>query len=184
MQNLQTRDIARTALFVAVIAVCAQISVPVIPPVPFTLQTMAVVLAGLLLGPRLGTLCAITYLVLGLFMPVYAHWSSGPAILFGPLGGYLLGFVPCAFLAGTVAALLRPRGYWGFACASLVAVLPVFALGIPWLAWQMEWTIPKAAWVGGAVYVPSELGKVLIAAGVAAAMARAPLDLPGVAQEG
>lgn len=84
-------------------AIAAQITVPV-KPVPFTLQTMVVLLAGALLGPKNGAYSQLIYLALGVVgLPVFAHTPEaglGFARLFGPTGGYLLAFPIAAFLVG------------------------------------------------------------------------------------
>ena len=72
---------------------------------PFTLQVFAVLLAGMVLGPRLGLLTVAAYLVLGLAAPVYAGGAAGAGVLLGPSGGYLVGFLPGVVVAG----LLGPR---------------------------------------------------------------------------
>ena len=69
---------------------------------PFTLQVLFVLLAGMLLGPRLGGAERLAYLALGLVAPVYAGGTSGLGVLFGPTGGYLWGFLPAAVLTGAV----------------------------------------------------------------------------------
>ena len=81
-------------------AIGAQVAIPV-NPVPFTLQTMIVLLAGALLGPRNGAYSQLVYLAAGAIgLPVFAGGTLGVAILFGPTGGYLLAFPLGAFLTG------------------------------------------------------------------------------------
>src|ERR1035437_5349331 len=80
----------------------AQVLVPV-QPVPFTLQTMLVLLSGAFLGSRNGAYSQVLYLAAGIIgLPVYAGYSFGIAKLFGPTGGYLLSFPFAAFLAGYI----------------------------------------------------------------------------------
>ena len=97
--GLDTRQMILCALFTALIAVGAQIKVP-LPVVPFTLQFLFTTLAGLLLGGRLGALSVAVYLVLGLVgAPVFTE-GGGPAYLLKPSFGYLIGFIPMAVIAG------------------------------------------------------------------------------------
>ena len=104
----RTRNLTFTALFAAVIAVCAQITVPMPSGVSFTLQTFAVALAGYLLGAKYGTLTVLVYLLLGAVgAPVFSAFHGGFHILLGKTGGYLWGFLPMAFLCGLAA---RGRG--------------------------------------------------------------------------
>lgn len=99
--SIQTRKLTFTALFVALIAVCAQITVPMPSGVSFTLQTFAVALCGYLLGVRFGVLGVLVYLLLGAVgAPVFSAFHGGFHILVGKTGGYLWGFLPMAALCG------------------------------------------------------------------------------------
>ena len=83
-QNQKVRDLVYIAVFTAIIAVLAQISIPMPGGVPMTLQTFAVPLAGLVLGTKRGTLSALLYVLLGtLGVPVFAGLSGGPGIVLG-----------------------------------------------------------------------------------------------------
>ncbi|GAB4296912.1 MAG: biotin transporter BioY [Ignavibacteriaceae bacterium] len=93
----------KIVLFAILTAVSAQVAIPV-KPVPFTLQTMLVVLSGALLGARYGAYSQIFYLLLGITgLPVFAQVPDAPlglARLIGPTGGYLIAFPAAAFLTG------------------------------------------------------------------------------------
>lgn len=94
-----------TGVFVAIVAVLSQISIPMPYGVPMTLQTFAIPLAGVMLGPRLGAVAAAVYVLLGAVgLPVYAGFSAGVGVLFGVTGGFLMGFPAMAALAGWGAA--------------------------------------------------------------------------------
>ena len=98
----KTKNLAYCALFTALIAVGAFIRVPV-PVVPFTLQYLFTMLAGLLLGPRLGTIAVGTYVLLGLVgLPIFTH-GGGFWYVFQPSFGYLLGFCVGTFVTGWLA---------------------------------------------------------------------------------
>ena len=80
----------RVALMAAVTAATAQITVPILP-VPFTLQVLAVILSGLLLGPRYGVLAQAIYVLVGAVgVPVFAEFSGSMGVVLGPTGGYLV----------------------------------------------------------------------------------------------
>lgn len=108
-------------------AVGAQIEIPH-HPVPFTLQTLFVLLAGGLLGPRNGFLSMSAYLVAGLVgLPVFSQFGSGVAKFMGPTGGYLLAFPVAAFVVGTLTA--RRQEIWWTAIALFAGLLVIFTLG-------------------------------------------------------
>lgn len=89
-----------SALFAAIIGVLAQVTVP-LPLVPITGQTLAIGLAATILGAKYGTLSVLIYLCMGAIgLPVYAQMSGGLGILFGPTGGFLIGFIPTALVIG------------------------------------------------------------------------------------
>ncbi len=134
----------------------AQLRVPVPgSPVPMTLQTLVVLLAGVALGPRLGVLSMLFYLALGISgHQVFALSSllshAGFAYLLGPTGGYLLGFVAAAGLVGWLTR--SDRGSMTIraarlAFAALAGHVLIFALGVAWLrVWSGgEWSAALAA---------------------------------------
>ena len=97
---------------VGVLTVSARLSVPFYP-VPLTMQTLAVLLVGGLLGPMLGASAVASYLAIGAMgAPVFASGLGGFAIFAGPTGGYLVGFLPAAFLMGLAVRWARTRSGW------------------------------------------------------------------------
>jgi biotin transport system substrate-specific component len=182
LSGLTTRELSVAALFTALLAASAYISIPV-GSVPFTLQVFVVLLAGMVLGPRLGALAVLAYLVLGLVAPVYSGGTSGLGVLFGPTGGYLIGFVPAAVVAGLVAGRHRgslPR----LVVAGLAGVMPVYALGAAWLAWQLDLSPGAAVAAGVAPFLWVDVLKALGAALTARALVSLPLGLPAETPRG
>jgi biotin transport system substrate-specific component len=102
------RRVAGIAAFVGFTALAAQMAVRLpYTPVPVTMQTLFVLLAGIVLGPRDGFYAMIAYIGIGLAgAPVFAGMTFGPAVLFGPTGGYLLAFPAAAMLTGGIARSL------------------------------------------------------------------------------
>jgi biotin transport system substrate-specific component len=167
-------------MMVAFTAMGAYVNVPV-GPVPFTLQTLCVMVTGLLLGWRLGALSVLGYIVVGLVAPVYHGGTSGVGTLFGPTGGYLWGFVLAALVVGLIVERLRPRGFVGLAVTALVGLLPVYTLGASWLAWQLHTTnFHIIVWGGVLQFLPFDVVKGCLAAAVARALLATPLRLPGL----
>src|SRR3712207_3531477 len=107
--HLNVAMMTRTALMAAVTAVAAQIAGPLpFSPVPFTLQVLAVMLSGLLLGPRYGALAQAIYVLVGAVgVPVFAQFHGGLGVVLGPTGGYLLSYPLAAAIAGLAAQIGR-----------------------------------------------------------------------------
>lgn len=166
----QTRDytltqrIAAIAFFTALTAVAARVQIP-LEPVPFTFQPLAVLLAGMVLGWRDGALSQIAYVALiAVGLPLDAN-LRGSLALFGPTGGYLIGFIAAAAVAG----LLIERGanrLWMRWLAGVAGIAVIYVFGLPVLmaVTGMDFT---AAWAAGvAPFIAFDLLKALIAAGL------------------
>ncbi len=151
---------------------CAQVRIPLpFTPVPITGQTLGVLLAGALLGSRYGTTVVFVYVVQGLVgLPVFAGWKGGIAALLGPTCGYILGFIPAAFLVGW----LLERGWHGklsttFA-AFLVGSVTIYAFGLPWLAFFVGWQ--QVLQMGLLPFLPGDLLKLMVAVSVTRSLSR------------
>jgi biotin transport system substrate-specific component len=178
-------DVALVATFAAFIAVCAVLPAIPVPglPVPITLQTFGVMLAGIVLGARRGALAVLLYVVVGLAgLPVFSGGAGGLAVVAKPSFGYIVGFVLAAalvgFLVSRFAARLSPaRRYWAvFACATVTSLVAVHPLGIAVMGWRLGMS-PGEAIVAGATFLPGDVVKNLLAALVATALFRAFPDL-------
>jgi biotin transport system substrate-specific component len=181
--RLTTRDLVLAALFAALTSVSAWIWAPVFGEVPFTLQVLFVLVAGLVLGARLGALSMLVYLTLGLFAPVYAGGTSGLGVLFGPTGGYLWGFVLAAALVGALAARLGRRSPLILCATALAGLVPIYALGTMWLTWQIDISLWAAVKVGVLPFVLLDAVKAGVAGFTAYALAGSPLGLLAPVQE-
>lgn len=122
-------------------------------PVPITGQTFAVILWGLLFGSRQGASAAIAYLAAGaLGAPVFAGFMSITA-LWGPTAGYLIGFVPAAWVAGFLMERGLSATIPGTFLASVLAAIPIFVFGTPVLAtfvgWDMVVTMGVVPFIAG-----------------------------------
>jgi biotin transport system substrate-specific component len=146
--------------------------------VPFTLQVLAVVLSGFLLGPLRGAMAQAVYVLIGAAgVPVFAGLSSGLGQIAGPTGGYLVSFPLAAALAGLAARAMRDaprrRALWtGFlwGCAALAVI---YTLGTVWLSAVTGLPLPAAVAQGVARFVVFDLVKIGLAALVAVGAAPA-----------
>jgi biotin transport system substrate-specific component len=115
------------AAFAVLTAVGAQIEIPH-QPVPYTLQTFFVLLAGAVLGKRNGTISMALYLLAGVAgLPVFSGWSFGIAKVIGPTGGYLLSFPIAAFVVGYLLPQ-RSNIVWSFV-SMFIGLFIIFSLG-------------------------------------------------------
>ncbi|MGM9662342.1 MAG: biotin transporter BioY [Oscillospiraceae bacterium] len=127
----QTRNLTKTALGAALLAVSAWITIP-IGAVPVTLQTFAVFLLFALLGGKLCSLATAVYLLLGAFgLPVFSGFKGGIGALMGATGGYLVGFLVAALV---MWALEKPLGHGTAALAGsmVLGLLICYAFGTAW----------------------------------------------------
>ncbi|MCM2285389.1 MAG: biotin transporter BioY [Desulfobacula sp.] len=151
------------SLFVALIAVGAFIAIP-IGPVPIVLQNLFVLLAGLLLGPVWGLACVAVYLIIGLAgLPVFAGGTSGLGKLFGPTGGYLLGYLPCVFITASVSKGLGKKTAFDI-LAMVLGSLIVYAAGVPWLKAVTGMSLEKAVMAGMVPFLIGDALKIVAAA--------------------
>lgn len=131
MARLSLRELILCALFVALVAVGAIIRIPVGTDV-FTLQFMFTLLAGLLLGPRLGATAVAVYILLGLMgVPVFAS-GGGPGYVLQPTFGYLLGFVVQAWFCGWAARRAAAVTFRRLLLINLGGMAIVYAFGLIW----------------------------------------------------
>ncbi len=134
-------------------------------PVPVSLQTLMVVVAGIALGPSRGALATALYLALGAIgLPVYADGKSGVSTLFGATGGYLFGFVLGAAVAGWLTWRSGKRELRWVLPAALLGQVVVVAIGVPWLAVATGRTMEQALAVGCWPFLPGLVIKALMAA--------------------
>lgn len=174
---MSTRMMARVALMAAITAVSAQVVVPFFP-VPFTLQVFAVVLSGLLLGPRYGALAMIIYLLVGAIgVPVFNSFQGGIGHILGPTGGYLVSYPLAAAIAGLAAPAaynaVRSRALWTSFLAGVGGLVTIYALGFAWLLTLTQLPFMVALAQGVLQFIVFDLLKVVLAAVVAVAAAPA-----------
>lgn len=141
-------------------------------PIPGTLQTLPVLLAGLVLGARFGALSQAAYLGLGLAgLPVFALPGAGPGYLFGPTGGYLIGFVGASYLVGTIAPPAGGAGFLRRFLAVVAGIAIIHAAGVLWLGFLFP--SPGDAWrVGSLPFLGFDLAKGVLACALAGASSR------------
>lgn len=176
-RRARTQRLSSCALMCALLAVCAQITLP-LPGVPMNLALFAVHLSSLLLGGPCTAITALAYLLLGACgVPVLAGFASGPAALFGPTGGFLLSYPLCALITGRIASKsdTMRRDLIAALCGALIS----FACGVPWFMVYSSAAPTAAFFLFWLLYLPGDALKAFLAALLARRL-RAPLRRLGL----
>ena len=159
--------VVKTVGFAIALAAAAQVAIP-LPgtPVPFTLQPLLVVLAGLWLSPRAAVASMVLYLGAGaLGLPVWAPMGlPGAARLIGPTGGYLISYPVAGWLVSTLAQ--RSSGYLPRVLAALAGIAVMYVGGIAQLA-VLTGSLATSALIGAAPFAALDLVKCLVAGALA-----------------
>lgn len=181
---MNPRDLALVPAFTALIAVCALLpALHLTGPVPITLQTFGVLLAGAVLGAKRGFLAVLLYVVLGVAgLPIFADGRSGLVVLTGPSGGYLAGFALAAALCGFLVERLPRRSLSNapliFLAGLTSSALFIHTLGMAGLVWRVDLTWSQAFDVDKVFWIGDVLKNILMAI-VATSVHRAFPDLLG-----
>ncbi len=154
-----------SSLFTAIIAILAQLAVPVpFSPVPVTGQVIGVFLTGALLGRKAGTLAVFAYLLLGAAgVPVFSMGRGGLHMLTGPGGGYLWGFIPAVFLIGFLLENIEQPSYFRLFTVMLASLGLIYLCGTMQLALVMGYTTEQALLTGVIPFLPFDLLKITAA---------------------
>jgi biotin transport system substrate-specific component len=157
------RDVLLVSGAAVLTGLAAQVSIP-LWPVPVTLQTLTVLLAGAALGPLRGGLSMGLYLVVGAAgVPWFAEQNSGLGFV---TLGYVIGFVLAATLVGWLARRGADRTFRGTIGAMVAGNLVIYAVGVPYLAWALGIDLAEAIRLGALPFLVGDALKILIAAGL------------------
>lgn len=172
-KKLDVKSLSFCALFTALIAVGALIKVP-FPGIPFTLQTVFVLLAGLLLRPQKGLVAVLAYIFIGLVgLPVFSG-GGGLAYIFKPSFGYIIGFLPAVFISGKMVE--KTKSSKQIFRSTLLGSLVIYAIGLPYYYIIMNYYLntPLAASTlmlsGFLIFIPGDFMKILLTVVVAKRM--------------
>ena len=171
--NKRLLRICFTALFAALIAAGTFIAIP-IGPVPVVLQNLFALLSGLILGPIMGAAAVALYLLTGLIgAPVFAGFTGGIARFAGPTGGFLIGYLLMALIAGFIAGkpgknVSRVR----LIIAVVTGLLAVYVPGVAWLKICTGSGWDKALMAGFIPFIPGDILKGIAAVIIAPGLRR------------
>ena len=171
--KLSTKDMTLVAMFTGLTAIGAFISLPV-GPVPISLQSLFVILSGLIIGPKLGALSQIVYISLGLIgVPIFSGFTGGPQTIMKPSFGFIIGFVFAAYIVGVIAHSDKKLSIKKVWIGSLVGTIVVYLFGLPYMYYMLNIVMGKGLsfqaimQMGCLLFLPGDFVKVIIASLVA-----------------
>jgi biotin transport system substrate-specific component len=175
--GLEAKDFAQAAVFAGLLAALGLPGTITIGPsgVPITLQTLGVMLAGSILGPRKGTLAVALFAVLAIAgLPILAGGRTGLVSLSSPTAGFFVGWLPAVLLIGVLTALMMPRYRlgWGIVVNVVGGMGVIYAFGTVGLLLRTDLSWWAALSTNG-IYVPGDLVKAVVAGYVAFQVHRA-----------
>jgi biotin transport system substrate-specific component len=166
---MKTKDLTTTALFAALLCISAPWAVPV-GAVPVTLATFAVYLAGATLGWKKGVLAVLVYLLLGTAgLPVFSGFTGGAQKLASVTGGFLIGYLPCAFLTGLLPDRF-PGRRWIYPAGMVLGTAALYALGTAWFMLQTHSPAAAALMTCVVPFLPGDAAKIAAASLLAPAL--------------
>lgn len=171
--KISTKEMVLASLFTALTAMGAFLSIPV-GSVPITLQSLFVILSGLLLGPKLGALSQLVYVLLGLLgVRIFAGFSGGPQSVFSPSFGFLIGFIFAAFIVGLITHSNDSIGFTRIFVASLVGTFVIYLFGVPYMYMIINHVMGKsisfatALKTGCIIFLPGDTLKAIVSSLIA-----------------
>lgn len=168
--NSLVSDIALVVAGTGFTALAAQLYIPT-TPVPFTFQTLAVLLVGATLGSLRGALSLALYAIAGAVgIPVFSQATSGTEVLFGATGGYIIGFIIAASLVGYLSEKNFSSNVLKMAVSYVAGSVVIYALGATWLTYGYlggQWLGKQGGLALGVIpFLAFDAVKALIAAGL------------------
>ncbi len=164
MKSTNTSQMAFIGLMTAILCIMAPFSIFLpFSPIPFSLGTLAVYFCAILLGTKRSMICVSIYLLLGFVgLPVFSGFTGGAGKLFGPTGGYLVGYLLLALIGGVFADKFPNRI---FPCLSgmILGTLVCYLFGTIWLSYQASLTFSQAFVSAVVPFLPGDILKLVFA---------------------
>ena len=161
-EQISIKTMALIAIFSAITCILAPLSIP-IGLVPISLTNLVIYFSLYILGTWKGTASYIIYLLIGLVgLPVFSGFTSGPGKLFGPTGGYLIGFISLAIISGIFIEKFYPKWYMCLV-GMILGTAVCYIFGTAWLAYEAHMNFKAALWAGVIPFIPGDLIKMVLA---------------------
>lgn len=154
------------AIFAAIICIAAPVSVQ-IGPIPITLATFAIYLAGAMLGGRRGMIAVIVYIMLGsVGLPVFSNFNGGFTALLGPTGGYIIGYIPLVLLTG-IFSDMNSKKHWTMIIGMLLGTVALYTFGTAWFMIMTSSSLGRALALCALPFVPGDALKIACVSAIA-----------------
>ena len=160
-----TRNLVLCAMCAAITCILAPLSIPLAGGVPVSLATFAVMLSGVLLGGPLGALSQLIYVLLAAVgLPVLAGWTGGLGIVLGMTGGYIIGYIPCAWLTGLIykkygETAKRPVKILSMILGMTAGNIALYVIGTAWFMFITEMTLEASLTACVIPFIPGNIIK-------------------------
>ena len=161
-------NVIGVAAFILATAFGAFIRIPLLfTPVPITGQTFFVLLSGAVLGRRWGAFSQFGYLLLGLGgLPIFSGAGAGLGHIFGPSGGYIIGFPIAAWVVGRLVSHIERTTFWRIYISMIIGELIIYTLGCIQLAFIAGLNVKAAITLGALPFIPGDLIKIFVATAI------------------
>jgi len=163
--NMKTKDMTIIAVMAALICVAGPLSIA-IGPIPLSLASFAVYLAGAVLGAKRGPLAVTIYLLIGLVgVPVFSGFSGGLQKLIGVTGGYLIGYLPCAWITGfgVKPGQTEAEPKWKLPLFMVIGTAALYIIGTAWFMIQTKNTLAASMGMCVVPFLPGDAIKIVAA---------------------
>ena len=161
-KKISIYKIALIGVMTAIICIIGPFSIP-IGLVPISLTNLIILITVIILGWKMGTISCLIYLLIGYVgMPVFSGFRGGPDRLFGPTGGYLIGFVFLAIISGIFIDKFRGKIYM-YVIGMLLGTVVLYAFGTVWFAYQQNLSFHAAAVICVIPFIPLDIVKIACA---------------------
>lgn len=163
-KRLNTKDMALIGVMAALLCVTGPMVFPVpASPVPVSLGSLVVYLGVYALGKKRSSMACVIYLLIGFFgLPVFSGFAGGPGKIFGPTGGYIIGYVFMSYIGGVFIEKWKDRKLMHL-LGIMGGTMVCYLLGTVWLMIQAELNLYVAFFTGVVPFIPGDIAKVLVA---------------------
>lgn len=162
MKDSKVRDLVYIALMAAILCVTMPISIP-IGPVPISLGNLMIFIMLYIVGMKNATIASLVFVLLGAIgLPVFSGWQGGFGKLAGPTGGYIIGWIPCALVAGYFIDHWAKK-VWLCIIGCELGNIVLYVLGTVWLSVSAHMDFGAALAVGVTPFIIEDFAKVCVA---------------------